>query len=157
MLYSSVSSFMHFQWITGRFLLLGFAPDCIAVSLKVQQSLPWERCLEGRTPYSPYLAQRLWALRSQNSPGWYLAFKFQIRMFQSPEYADNFFKICKFQIPVEFHALVGGGRIAAFRPGIFLRGFPSSAKSGMPLLKIEFPRLNREKNQGILLLLKTRK
>lgn len=149
MLYRCVSSLMYFQWNTGRFLLLCFAPDWTVMSLKVQQSLPWERGSGGcYTPYSVEVASLTgldsvmavcWVLWSQNLLGWYPAFKFQIRMFQGPEYADIFFKIWKLHIPVESYALVGDRRTPLFRSGIFLRAFANSAKSGNAAFKNWIP------------------
>ena len=158
---------MHFQWITGRFLLLGFAPDWIAMSLKVQQSLPSERGSGGcYTPYSVEVASLAGSdnvtavcgvLWSWNSLGWYPAFKFQIRMFQNPEYADIFFKIWKFHIPIESHALVGDARTPIFRPGVFLRAFPSSAKSGNAVFKNWIPEAEEGNKSGYIFAIENKK
>jgi len=164
-----MSSLVHFHCITGRFLLLGFAPDWVAMSLKVQQSLLWEQGSGGSyTPYSvemTYLAGSgnetavSWVLWSQNSLGCYPAFKFQIRMFQNPEYADIFFKIQKFHFPIESHALVEDGKILVWCSDQWYSSELILVLQNlkMQLLKIEFPRSEEGNKFEDILLLKTRK
>lgn len=78
-------------------------------------------------------------------------------MFQSPEHADIFFKTWKFHIPVESHALVGDGRILAFRPGVFLRAFRSSAKSGNAPFKSWIPQAEEGSKSGCIFAIENKK
>lgn len=160
---------MHFQWITGRFLLLGFVPDWIAMSWKVQQSLPWEmgseRCYILYSVEVAYLVGSdnvtavCWVLWSQKPLGWYSAFKIQIKSFRVLNILFFFF-FPKFEnFTFQFNCTPSWeieGQLCSDQ-GYSWELFPVPENLEMQLLKTEFPRLKRGINQSIFLVWKTRK
>lgn len=86
----------------------------------------WQQCVESCGARSHWGDIQLLSFRSKVSESWICVFFF-------------FSQIWKFHIPIELHTFVRNRRTAVFRPGVFLRAFPSSGESGNAAFKNWIP------------------